>query len=52
MVIATLGMHIYSYPMNVGSVSPIVIGCSGGIFGAWLEGRHVQDVKGKRVLPA
>ncbi|KAF7924487.1 hypothetical protein EAE99_006435 [Botrytis elliptica] len=51
MVIALLGMYIYSNPINVGSVSAIVIGCSGGILGAWLEGKQQQDAKGKRVLP-
>ncbi|KAF7869672.1 hypothetical protein EAF04_004456 [Stromatinia cepivora] len=51
MVIALLGMYMYSHPINVGSVSAIVIGCSGGILGAWLEGRHQQDVKGNRLLP-
>ncbi|THV50386.1 hypothetical protein BGAL_0152g00080 [Botrytis galanthina] len=51
MAIALLGMYMYSNPINVGSVSAIVIGCSGGILGAWLEGKQQQDAKGKRVLP-
>ncbi|APA12955.1 hypothetical protein sscle_10g077250 [Sclerotinia sclerotiorum 1980 UF-70] len=51
MVIALLGMYMYSHPINLGSVSAIVIGCSGGILGVWLEGRYQQDVKGKRILP-
>lgn len=51
MVIALLGMYMYSHPINFFSVSAIVIGCSGGILGAWLEGKHQQDIQGKRVLP-
>ncbi|KAB8297975.1 hypothetical protein EYC80_001751 [Monilinia laxa] len=51
MVIALLGMYIYSHPINFFSVSAIIIGCFGGILGAWLQGKHQQDVKGKRVLP-
>lgn len=51
MAIALLGMYMYSNLINMGSVSAIVIGCSGGILGAWLEGKQQQDAKGKRVLP-
>ncbi|KAM3081202.1 nucleotide-sugar transmembrane transporter activity protein [Clarireedia jacksonii] len=50
MGIALLGMYIFSNPINLESVSSIIIGCSGGILGHWLEHRQ-QEAKSKKTLP-